>query len=558
MDAVVADPYGLDPVVRESDYVIAREIESSLFPVLCEVLNRFHQTTHSERYWKILLGHWFRRYVSVLINRYQTLATCLSAYRISGVAVFSHERTVLVPQNSYDAILAFNDSCFNERLYVLLLSYVDTQGLEVEQLEATDGPAAAIAGIKHPPQRSRKSFMARFYGFLYKLANHCASERDSVIIGSYLPILDELRLYVALGQFPQLYARRIDDLPLLPVDTQQRRMLTGEMTKAIDPKESDMLKAMRRILFEVLPVCYLEGYSQLVEVAQGLLWPDKPGFIFTSNNFDADELFKIWAANKVADGVPYFTGQHGNNYGTHRYMNPSIEEATADKFITWGWTDGLMQHVPGFIFKARKKRMKAYDSKGGLLLVELHAGLMLNTWDVVAEHARYFDEQLQFVACLDSHVREQLTVRLHSYSNLGWNEVARWHAFDPAIRLETGKSKIAKLNSASRLVVQSYDSTGILETLSQNIPTLAFWQDGFAHLRESALPYYEQLREAGIVHLSPTSAAAHINAIWDNVDSWWASLKVQEARQRFCDRYAHLSSSPVDDMKKILLNCAAE
>lgn len=102
--------------------------------------------------------------------------------------------------------------------------------------------------------------------------------------------------------------------------------------------------------------------------------------------------------------------------------------------------------------------------------------------------------------------------------------------------------------------MHSYDSTGILETLSQNIPTLAFWQNDFDHLRESAKPYYQLLVDASIVHLTPESVAQKVNEVWDDVDGWWAQNNVQYARKEFCDRYARGSQNPVSELKKILLS----
>ena len=105
----------------------------------------------------------------------------------------------------------------------------------------------------------------------------------------------------------------------------------------------------------------------------------------------------------------------------------------------------------------------------------------------------------------------------------------------------------------SRIMLFSADSTGMLETLSQNIPTIAFWQNGLGHVRESARPYYQLLFDAGIVHLSPISVAGKINEIWNDVDGWWASREVQEARMKFCERYARLSENRVDDIFELLI-----
>jgi putative transferase (TIGR04331 family) len=91
-----------------------------------------------------------------------------------------------------------------------------------------------------------------------------------------------------------------------------------------------------------------------------------------------------------------------------------------------------------------------------------------------------------------------------------------------------------------------------LETLSQNIPTLAFWQNGLDHLRESAKPYYQLLIDAGIVHLTSESAAQKVNEVWNDVDGWWKQSKVQDARKRFCEQYARQSLNPIKDLKLLL------
>ena len=74
---------------------------------------------------------------------------------------------------------------------------------------------------------------------------------------------------------------------------------------------------------------------------------------------------------------------------------------------------------------------------------------------------------------------------------------------------------------------------GMLETLSQNIPTLVFWQNNFDHLREKVIPEYQMLVDAGIIHLSAESIADKINEIWSNVDKWWMQRDVQKQKTNF-------------------------
>jgi putative transferase (TIGR04331 family) len=236
-------------------------------------------------------------------------------------------------------------------------------------------------------------------------------------------------------------------------------------------------------------------------------------------------------------------------------MYPSIEEITSDKFLTWGWTDNLPQHTPAYVLKTAGRKAKEYNPNGSLLLIEDLMYQRLDIWDRTQEFVAYFSYQAEFIEKLQYSPRQDLTVRLHPYYvYLSPFEVVKWYEFDPDLKIDAGRTEINKLISESRLVVHGYDSTGILETLSQNVPTLAFWQNDLHHLRDGAKPYYQILLNAGIIHLTAESAAAKVNEIWDDVEGWWAQGSVQKARILFCDRYARVSRNPVRDLKALLNN----
>lgn len=548
MDAIVAAPYGLGQEHKDTDNAEARAYEEKLFPVLCEELNKYHGTKHGSRFWRVVLGHWFRRYVDVILNRVRTLELCMQAHQLSGTAAFSDEYYALAPQDSYAAIRAFNDDRWNSVLYMRILHLLGATGCPVEVISGDASESfrwSVLATDSHLKQR----ILRWGYRHARKLAGFLAREEDAFVINSFLPRKEEMRLQLALGQVPQLWTSPNPMLAKKP-DRALRQRLSTQIAERSDDSLADILRAM---VFEIMPICYLEGFAGLIENVQHLPWPKKPKFIFTSNNFDTDEVFKLWAAMKIESGCKYITGQHGSNYGTYRYMHPSVEEATADKFLTWGWADGLPQHTPAFVFKTAGRKIAKYNPKGGLLLIELHAGLMLTTWDAAFEFKAYFADQQSFIKKLQNLPKKHLIVRLHhEHTNLKWREEDRWREFDSEIKLDTGASDISQLIEQSRLIVHSYDSSGILETLSQNIPMIAFWQNGLDHLRDSAKPYYQALVDAGIFHLSAESAAAKVNEIYEDVESWWALETTQKARKQFCDRYARVSQYPIYDLKKIL------
>ena len=73
MDAIIAAPYGLELANKDADNAQARILEDELFLLLCNVLNRYHGVDHGARFWKIIFGHWLKRYVDAMLNRVKTL-----------------------------------------------------------------------------------------------------------------------------------------------------------------------------------------------------------------------------------------------------------------------------------------------------------------------------------------------------------------------------------------------------------------------------------------------------------------------------------------------------
>ena len=543
MDAIVAEPYGVDEAQKDNDYAYVTKLSEALLVKLRDVLNDYHKTNHDLRYWRIVLGHWLHRYVSVIFNRWFVLRQALRCYEITGSTVLDATSYSLATTDSYSFIWACNDDVWNHVLYSKILAHFG--GI---RLEMADNSLGNVSGFTNALSISKGRQFKRLVqktaaGILQTLSRN----RDAFIINSYLPKKEEIKLQLSLGQVPQSWRSPIM-IPTEP-DLALRKRLAPDISGHFELEQ-----CARALLFEALPTCYLEGYQTLNQQVKSLPWPEEPEFIFTSNNFDTDEVFKAWAGWKVEQGTPYFTGQHGNNYGTLKYCASETEcVATSDKFITWGWADGNPKHTPAFIFRTAGEKKPKTNGNGGLLLVELRAHHRIDPWDSYSEFHRYQDEQFRFVENLPGCIRKNLTVRLHAeYKWHTWSDEQRWKDRSPNTQVECGSASMRQLISRSRLVVHSYDSTGILETLSSNVPTLCFWHGGLGHLRASALPYYEQLRQAGILFASPEAAAQKVSEVWGNVPAWWNSEEVQNARTSFCGRYARVVIKPIKSMKILL------
>jgi putative transferase (TIGR04331 family) len=541
IEAELAAPFGVKAKKKKADTKYVFALSNKILNDLTIALNTFHETNHNNRYWNILLGHWLQRFVAVLFNRYFTLEQAFSNYELISTTVLDPKDFSLATPDSLSFIYACNDDIWNNVLYSKLLNYITTKiNIEVIVVKNFEGYV-----VKNEIHNSYKDNMKRlFRKTAENILARFSKSNDAFIIQPYIPILQAIKLQISLRQVPQLWESPISVPSCVDIGTRKNLNIS-------DPHAQGFEKLVRDFLPEMIPTCYIEGYSSLVKLAESLPWPNNPKFIFTSNCFDIYEVFKAWTGMKIEKGVPYYVGQHGNYQAFPDLLN-APEMVSSDKFLTWGWETNNPKHIPAFIFNKLPLRQKI-TSSGGLLLIEYHAPNFVATHDVFYEFSIYQEQQFVFVEELLDGIKNELTVRLHSYRQARWSIEKRWADRMPSIDVETGLVPFSKLIKECRLVVFSYDSTGLLQTLTSNIPTIAFWQNGFDQLPDNAKPLYQLLVDCGIVHFSPTSAAKQVNSIWDSIDDWWSSPAVQNARNQFCSRYARESVAPVRELKEILL-----
>lgn len=546
LDYVVAAPLNVRSADRKQAVAQVQTLTGQLLPELAAALNRYHGVHHGQRYWQILLGHWLQRWVSTACNRYLTLQRALDAYEVDGTTLLRPRNFSLATKDSLAYIWATNDDLWDHVLWGKALTYL---GAEMPEQTVIEIDAAPCFADPRPEVSSKSWFREMLRAVANAVLPRLAGKSDAVIIGSYLSTLVEVRLNLILRQWPQWWQTPAIQIPL-PGD---RSMLAREFSSS---GESGLSGFVRSLLPCVLPSCFVEGYQTLCAAAVTLPWPSQPRFIFTSNNFDTDEVFKAWAAEKSEHGIPYFAGQHGNNYGTHFYFgNRSWPERSAvDRFLTWGWYDGQPETIAAFNFKATSKT-SAMDPKGGLLLIETSVAHRFLPWDVTVEHLDYMSQQFHFVGSLPLAIREDLTVRLPGNSErLRYCEFRQWTDRHPGLIVDEGFTPFKSLLEKNRLVVFSYDSTGILEMLAANNPFICFWSGKWDHLEESAVPYYELLRDVGIFQESGEAAAQKVSDIWADVPGWWSNTRVQHARERFCERYSLASVAPARELAGLLGN----
>lgn len=529
-----------------SDYLYLGVFYERVLSDLAIRLNQIHGVEHSLRYWRILIGPWLAYFIQALFDRWLSIEEAINHFEITGTIILSRNEDELVPNDMTHMVELMLGDEWNHHIYAAILErFGNVPFIRKSRVNQPAVLKKSKSGLKHKISTILSSLTSRF-----------VRERDVFLISTYLPSFSEFRLYLRFLQIPQRW-RSINPVQV-SVELTQRKWKVG------DQGQTEFEKFVFAMIPKQIPTLYLEGYQQLVEQARCSPWPSRPNVVYSANALLHDTVSMAYTAEKVEQGTPLVYGQHGGSYGMAQFMwAEDHERRIAEKYLTWGWTAvGGAETLPIGVVKKIKRRNGA-SSKARTDLLLILATLPRYTFrldsDVGANQMlKYISDCLQFGnSIMGSDAYSALRVRLHS-TEYGWGEKARWAFGHPKARLDNGLRPIWDLVENSRLVVLTYNSTGYLEFFAAGVPTIIFWDMETRPVRNSAIPYFEELKRVGVFHETPESAAVYVNKIWDDVDAWWSSAEVQEVLTRFKEQYCYCPDNLLDRVEIVLRDAIAD
>ena len=114
---------------------------------------------------------------------------------------------------------------------------------------------------------------------------------------------------------------------------------------------------------------------------------------------------------------------------------------------------------------------------------------------------------------------------------------------------ETTFSEVLKKTS---IAIFTYDSTGFLEAMAKDIPSLFLQYDEINPIRKNRIKYFELLEDVKILHKSNNSLISHLIEIENDLEKWWNNKEVVKVRKLFCSVHAKNDSIFWEEVRSII------
>lgn len=506
--------------------------EKTIYPKLCKILNHFHNTNKSKKYYSYIIDAWLRRYLVVMLNRFLTINKFLK-YNRSKIYDINLEiyKTLKPPTDSLSAMEFFDDPKVNDWIYIQAL----------RSFNLNSKVKIKIKNTKNSKSKKNLQFGKNIISVFYNKINNIiqkyfSSSDKKLFIGTRMPLLKEAIINLYFFQFPKVW-KRVKIIYSEDADLNLRKKLKDLLISNFSKRQNKELKFLIKNLFYMMPTSFLENFTNVKESVHKSYLPKKPDLIFTSNNFDSDEGFKFYLAEQKErnPALKYIVGQHGIGYNILSSKTDFPERETADNVLVWGKYKDHKNQIPGFILKSSKIN---YNKNGKILIICTHLGYRIDYWDTNYFFHKDFMKKISFLnEFKKKSLYQNVILRLRpNFERFGYNEKIKIKKRFPKIYIDTSKN-INKLYADSRLVIHFYLATTFLETVSNNIPSIIFIDEEKHNFNKKTVSLFKSLKKNNILFNDSKMMYKFIEKNYNNLERWWYSKKTQHSLNVFRDNY---------------------
>lgn len=523
----VAKPYGYENKDMENNFDLVKKYSNLLLEDLSKILNEYHQVNFSDKQWQILISFWTHRTISLLLNRFKKIEKTFEENKISSVTLYKNNQIDLVNLKTIDISNNSRNLYWNNIIFDEIIKF---KKFEVKKKYLNNKK-------KFNPEKYNKidfvsKLKIKIKEFLNFLNKRKIKEAKTLILDSCLPKVENKKFLKFYDQ-PNVYLKNN-----FKIDKKPNMELRQDLQKKLRCSDNDeFYMFIKNVIFKLFPSCYLENFQNLLKEYSDSILPIKPQFIFSSNAFDTNEIFKLYVCKNLSN-TKYYAGQHGGATPIYKYgVLDTYLFNHLDGFFNWGWQDKKNNFKSFLLPKLTKvSKIKKNNKIAFMLRPMMHS---TETWDKFEESLFLFKKNIEFInKCKNFSFYDKIFIKGYPSVKCKINNFENWKKYSSVKNFDHSQSSFDEYKDSCDLNIFTYESTGFFQLININRPTIILFSSFNRDIKDQYKNDFNILSNVGVIHYEHDSLLKHLNKIDNNINNWWYSNLVQEKINSFKKKFA--------------------
>jgi len=566
------------PLDEEMEYIA--DLKNEILLKLSKILNHEHGVNHSNRYWKIILGHYIEFIINVTYERWISIKKILETYNIKQAPSYEYLINNGFIEDVYDfGYIASSNDDFNHYLYSKAIKFQKGENFKSKINENPIDIYKCLNVHKTKFNKVQKNiikenFFSRLLRFLlkdYEVQKKTIKLKLNILYTNYylfflkffkkkikfvllvnsLSVEEKNSFYRRNGE-PKLnfdYIRSsLKKKELVKYNKDWRKKILSNIT---NNQEKNYLRYLFESLITCLPKNYLENYKGIQKIFNGYKYSFEADKILISGARSEDS-FNMWTANKIdSNKSELIICQQGGGPGSDKYnVWQKHDTEICDKYLSFGWKFKNTKKIdPVGVLNTEisvNDLGSSFKNRDSCLLI----GYNLSKYSFLYEGSRPrspinlddLNSQMEIYQNLNANIKQKTIIRLKPYFDDQYSKFL-WEKNFINANISNERNKFLNLMDKSKLLITTYNASTPLQSLFSNIPTIIFLDKRFYKVSNQIEYYYDKFKNLGVFFDNTTKAADQVNNVWDNPTEWWSSCEIQKLRKEFCNEFYKYPSS---------------
>lgn len=517
-----------------------------IFNYTYKCLNEYHNVNLDKEEWKIILSAWIDSFVGTYYEKYCKLKNIQSndiAFRTIAITLKSEHQNVISDFIEYTELL--NSDIYVAYQYSELINFfksekiIVTQRIDtnVNEIDTNNSGSKSESKVEY-----LNSLIERLLRFRYKTVGYCLYLPESTMKSIKLKAPFKVKF------ISNTYGELRKDIKNCSVDWQFRND-----SMVIDDKDEFMIFLVKQLKKDI-PKAYLEAFKYIrykaLNNCEFFLNADR--ILYTPGMVVSDEKSKHILARLKSKDCTLIEMQHGGVYGMEKHTGIETEYELCDFFANWGWKSDKKNFVMPYLKTEPQKYPN--ESYNYILYVGYSSAKYVHRLQYSSEYwiLNLINEEISFFKTISSETKNDILIRPYSYDKF-WKVKERISKAAGKIKYDCEKDFYNSLSKA-KLVVTHMISTVFLEALIFDKPIIVILPLKYYLELDEAREDIADLLRVNVIVETGEQAGELVEAISDNICSWWEESERKKVVSRIREKYAYYSEDASEQWVDYIIN----